>query len=116
MDPRRPRLDVSGIGVCQGFVVRPGFSTTRTMPTHAAEEEFHAHTRDLYIPAGDIGMWQGVESPEGDVGEFALLQRADLVLPSEHGGPAYRCHFQRVSDCHRSRSAPSTTWSVTPAF
>jgi hypothetical protein len=49
----------SGIGVCQGFVVRPGFGTTRAMPTHAPEEEFHAHSRDLYIAAGDIGMWQG---------------------------------------------------------
>src|SRR2546422_577317 len=56
----------------------------------------------------DVGMWKGAEWPEGDVGEFALLQRADLVLPSEHCSPAYRCHFQRVSDCHRSRSAPST--------
>jgi hypothetical protein len=49
----------SGIGVCQGWVVRPGFSTSRTFPTHAPPEEFRPHTRDLYVPAGDIGMWQG---------------------------------------------------------
>jgi hypothetical protein len=45
----------SGIGVCQGWVPRPGMGTSRNMPMHAAEDEFRPHTRDLYIPAGDIG-------------------------------------------------------------
>jgi hypothetical protein len=49
----------SGIGVCQGWTVKTGLSTTRTAPTPAPLEEFHLQTRDLYIPAGDIGMWQG---------------------------------------------------------
>jgi hypothetical protein len=49
----------SGIGVCQGWVVRPGAGSTRDMPTHAELEQFRLQTRDLYIPAGDIGMWQG---------------------------------------------------------
>jgi hypothetical protein len=47
----------SGIAVCQGWVVRPG--TARTDPIHAAPEEFRLQARDLYVPAGDIGMWQG---------------------------------------------------------
>jgi hypothetical protein len=49
----------SGIGVCQGWALRPEMGTTRTMPTHLPEQEFRGHTRDLYVPAGDIGMWQG---------------------------------------------------------
>lgn len=49
----------SGIAVCQGWTVRAGFGTSREYPTHAPLEEFRLQTRDLYIPAGDIGMWQG---------------------------------------------------------
>jgi hypothetical protein len=38
------------------------------MPTHAALGEFHPQTRDLYVPAGDIGMWQGaLRNPEDPV-------------------------------------------------
>jgi hypothetical protein len=38
------------------------------MPTHAADDEFRLQTRDLYIPAGDIGMWQGaLRNPEDPV-------------------------------------------------
>ena len=58
----------SGIGVCQGWTVRSGFGTTRTMPTHAALDEFRLQTRDLYVPAGDIGMWQGaLRNPDDPV-------------------------------------------------
>ncbi len=57
----------SGIGVCQGWVVRP-FGSSRTMPTHAPLEEFRLQTRDLYVPAGDIGMWQGaLRNPDDPV-------------------------------------------------
>ena len=28
-------------------------------PNHAPLKEFRLQSRDLYIPAGDIGMWQG---------------------------------------------------------
>ncbi|HEX4034173.1 MAG TPA: hypothetical protein VHX66_07000 [Solirubrobacteraceae bacterium] len=58
----------SGMAVCQAWAVRPGFSSSRRLPTPAPEEEFHLQTRDLYIPAGDIGMWQGaLRHPEDPV-------------------------------------------------
>ncbi len=47
----------SGIGVCQGWGVRAGL--TRTTVEHFPEDEFRTQTRDLYIPAGDVGLWQG---------------------------------------------------------
>jgi len=47
----------SGIAVCQGWAVRPG--AARNYPTHVPLEEFRLQSRDLYVPAGDIGMWQG---------------------------------------------------------
>jgi hypothetical protein len=49
----------SGIGVCQGWAVRGELTTPSGMPMHSPEEDFRRQTRDLYVPAGDIGMWQG---------------------------------------------------------
>ena len=58
----------SGIGVCQGWTVTPGLGSATSRPTHAPEAEFHVQTRDLYVPAGDIGMWQGaLRNPEDPV-------------------------------------------------
>lgn len=49
----------SGIAVLQGWAARAGMVTSRTLPSHMPEEQFRGQSRDLYIPAGDIGMWQG---------------------------------------------------------
>jgi hypothetical protein len=49
----------SGIGVCQGWTVRNGVITSATVPRPSPLEEFRLQTRDLYVPAADIGMWQG---------------------------------------------------------
>jgi hypothetical protein len=58
----------SGMAVCQGWVVRPGLSSSRQLPSHAPVEEFRFQTRDLYIPAGDVGMWQGaLRNPEDPI-------------------------------------------------
>jgi len=57
----------SGIAVCQGWAVRPGFLTSSSMATHLPEQEFRTQTRDLFIPPGDIGMWQGALRDHHDV-------------------------------------------------
>ncbi|HTZ09305.1 MAG TPA: hypothetical protein VMB72_09550, partial [Acidimicrobiales bacterium] len=49
----------SGIAVCQGWAVRPGRTASGDVTTHLPLEEFRLQSRDLYVPAGDIGMWQG---------------------------------------------------------
>lgn len=49
----------AGIGVCQGWVAAGGLLSSGQAPTHAPESEFRTQTRDLYIPGGDVGMWQG---------------------------------------------------------
>lgn len=49
----------SGIAVCQGWAVRPGMVMTREVGTHVPLDDFRPQSRDLYVPAGDIGMWQG---------------------------------------------------------
>jgi hypothetical protein len=69
----------SGIGVCQAWTVKPGLVTTRTMPTHSSEEEFRVQSRDLYVPGGDIGMWQGaLRNPDDAV-------RAEVIDAIETG-------------------------------
>lgn len=47
----------AGIGVCQGWGVRVGL--VRSSVEHFPEDELRPQGRDLYIPAGDVGLWQG---------------------------------------------------------
>ena len=47
----------AGIGVCQAWCVRPGLQ--RSGNEHLPEDQYRAQLRDLYIPAGDVGLWQG---------------------------------------------------------
>jgi hypothetical protein len=65
----------SGIAVCQGWTVRSGSGSSLSYPTHAPVEEFRLQSRDLYVPVGDIGMWQG-----------ALRNPDDSVLYSDQVG------------------------------
>jgi hypothetical protein len=58
----------AGIGVCQAWTVTPGFQPSSRAPNHTPESGFRMQSRDLYIPAGDIGMWQGaLRDPEDPV-------------------------------------------------
>ena len=61
----------AGIGVCQAWCVRPGLH--RAEADHFPEEEFRTQIRDLYIPGGDIGLWQGALRDASDArhGEIA---------------------------------------------
>jgi hypothetical protein len=54
----------SGIGVLQSWGVRAGQQLGRS--DHYEQEEFRALTRDLYVPAGDIGLWQGALRDENE--------------------------------------------------
>jgi hypothetical protein len=56
----------AGIGVCQGWHVTAGQQSPRVAPDHAPEDQFRLQTRDLYIPAGDVGMWQGALRDRND--------------------------------------------------
>lgn len=70
----------SGIAVCQGWTVRPGRGSSLDYPTHAPVEEFRLQSRDLYIPAGDIGMWQGaLRNPDDPI-------RIDAIQAIDNGG------------------------------
>jgi hypothetical protein len=54
----------AGIGVCQGWGVRVGLQ--RNTVDRLPDDEFRPQTRDLYIPAGDVGLWQGAIRDSND--------------------------------------------------
>ncbi|HTP22248.1 MAG TPA: hypothetical protein VMJ65_21750 [Solirubrobacteraceae bacterium] len=56
----------AGIGVCQGWAVQSGL--TRSTVDHVPEDAFRPQTRDLYIPADDVGVWQGAIRDRSDPG------------------------------------------------
>ena len=62
----------TGIAVLQGWCVT---ERVRGTQDHPALEEFVMLTRDIYIPAGDLGFWQGAIRDTG-------LARYDLVAAS----------------------------------
>jgi hypothetical protein len=64
----------AGIGVIQGWSVRPGLLTARV--DHMPVDDYRLQTRDLYIPAGDVGLWQGALRDESDPRQREI---ADLV-------------------------------------
>jgi hypothetical protein len=69
----------SGIAVCQGWVVRPDLSLN--YPSHAPLDDFHLQSRDLYVPAGDIGMWQGALRNPDDPVRAQVVEAIDTGLP-----------------------------------
>jgi hypothetical protein len=73
----------SGIAVCQGWAVRPSDEPSRTLPTHASLEEFRLQSRDLYVPAGDIGMWQGALRNPDDPVRAGVVEAIDTAQPIE---------------------------------
>ena len=71
----------SGLAVCQGWAVSPGFRTARAGLAHLPLDGFHLQSRDLYVPAGDIGIWQGaLRNPEDSV-------RSEVADAVEAGQP-----------------------------
>lgn len=71
----------SGIGVCQGWAARPGSATSLDLPNHVPLEDYRPQSCDLYIPVGDVGMWQGALRNPGD------SLRADLAAAIDESQP-----------------------------
>jgi hypothetical protein len=67
----------SGIGVCQGWAVKPDQITTSAAPVHAPEDQFRPQTRDIYIPTAEIGIWQGALRDPEDAVRAATAEAID---------------------------------------
>jgi hypothetical protein len=81
----------SGIAVLHGWT----FSAERQPgePQHSNLDSFRRLTRDIYVPAGDLGFWEGAyrdpESPEFAAARDAIQARRRLfieVLYGDHEG------------------------------
>ncbi len=62
----------AGIGVCQAWCVRAG--PHRTATDHFPDDEYRAQMRDLYIPSGDIGLWQGALRDSSDPRQHEIAE------------------------------------------
>ncbi|MCL2770403.1 MAG: hypothetical protein FWD42_09905, partial [Solirubrobacterales bacterium] len=71
----------TGIGVCQGWIAWAGLSSAREVPTHSPLDRFRRQTRDLYIPAEDVGMWQGALRDPHDSARRAIADAIDARQP-----------------------------------
>jgi hypothetical protein len=49
----------TGIAVLHGWRLYPRAQLSGAHPEHAPVEQFQRLTRDLYVPSGDVGFWQG---------------------------------------------------------
>jgi hypothetical protein len=77
----------SGIGVLHGWRFEPG----RRLGDQSAPDpkDFRGLTRDIYVPAGDSGFWQGAfrepASPEFTAARDAINGRATLTIDLLYG-------------------------------
>jgi hypothetical protein len=92
----------AGIGVLQGWTSSAGLQPSRVAPT--AEDGFRRLTRDLYIPAGDVGLWQGALRDPSDAAHSpvadAVAQREtisiELLYTDQVGGQRTISRFHLV--------------------
>jgi len=67
-----------GMAVLDSWAAQPGSVWSPQEPDHVPLGEFRRLTRDLYVPAGDFGFWQGAIRETGDP-LFARLRDACLT-------------------------------------
>ena len=109
----------AGVAVIQGWNVVVGENGGRQ--PHAAVESFRPQQRDLYVPAGDTGFWQGAvrgrDDPDHAVLSNALDSESDLImvdlLYGDHeGGQRTITRFRLYSprDEQKSRAEVLRVW------
>jgi hypothetical protein len=76
----------SGIGVLHGWLFHAG---DYRVDEHCDLESFTRQTRDLYIPSGDTGFWQGAlrdpAHPDFDAARKAIINREPLTVDLLYG-------------------------------
>jgi hypothetical protein len=82
----------AGIGVLHGW--NPLTNWQPGVDSHAPPDAFRRLTRDLYVPAGDVGLWQGALRDQDDAVRADLLRDIeersvfglDLLYGDHEGG------------------------------
>lgn len=103
-----------GMGVLHGWSAFEG-STSAQRPDHVPLDEFRRLTRDLYVPPGDLGFWQGAlrdpaEPLFGEVRDIAASGAPlaiELLYGDSEGGQRTITRFTLAS--HKAGDG-STVW------
>jgi hypothetical protein len=66
-----------GMAVLDRWTAQPGILSSPQEPDHTPLDEFRRLNRDLYVPAGDFGFWQGAIRDTADP-LFSRLREACL--------------------------------------
>ncbi len=110
----------TGLAVLHGWRAEP--LSRESNPPAPKLEDFRRQTRDLYIPAGDIGFWQGAIRDSADP-SFEPVRRAvesgasvtvDLLYGDYEGGQRTIARFTVGfnGDDHRARAEVARYWNV----
>jgi hypothetical protein len=108
----------SGIAVLRGWHFYPGW---RRDAEHAPLEEFQRQNRDLYIPSGDIGFWQGAFRNTEDAGyddarktiEAREAWTVELLYGDHEGGQRMISRFTALP--HTAPATATATATATDA-
>ena len=77
----------NGIAVLHGWTLHAG--SPAATPTHSRVQDFRRLTRDIYVPAGDIGFWQGAfrdpTAPGFTAAREAIEARQRLIVELLYG-------------------------------
>jgi len=71
----------AGIGVCQAWAVCTGLLSAARALQPRPESAFRAQTRDLFIPPGDVGVWQGAVREVDDPDYASLVEAVQAREP-----------------------------------
>jgi hypothetical protein len=108
----------AGIGVCQAWFVRPGLH--QGVNEHSPVDQFRPQRRDLYVPAGDIGLWQGAVRDRDDP-QYRELADAiarnqalaiELLYSDQVGQQRTISRFSLIPFAHEDEADDEVTWTV----
>jgi hypothetical protein len=71
----------NGIAVCQAWHAHPALVSSGEAPSYQPLDQFRAQSRDLYVPPGDVGMWQGALRNPNDPLRQLLADAIDAGEP-----------------------------------
>ena len=108
----------SGIAVLHGWRLYPG--ELLRADEHAPLEEFTRLTRDLFIPPGDVGYWQGTfrdpSAPEFAAAREAINSRQESVVEilygDEEGGQRRISRFGLIPRDDVWIAEPARHWNI----
>ncbi len=79
----------TGLAVLRGWRVQPGFVRTADSSDPPPLDSLRRQTRDIYVPAGDSGFWQGAirepDDPDRDGILAAISNREGLTIEILYG-------------------------------